>query len=104
MVCIVSERSGTAFAMPNHLVRYAFTQQWFWIKNTNAHEHVTQVQTYLSGATHSGTKLLHTPLALPVDLGLTKHLTGNDHAVAVIPDVAGITLCKLIILFFWHAA
>ena len=72
----------------------------------NAHEHnlpVTQVQTYPSGATLSGTTLFHTPLALPVDLRVPKHLTGNIHVVVVIPDVAGITLCKLIILFFWHA-
>ena len=71
-----------------------------------AHEHnlpVTQVQTYPSGATHSGTTLLHTPLALPVDLRFPKHITGNVHAVAVIPDVAGITLGHLITFLFRHA-
>ena len=43
---------------------------------------------------------LHTPLALPVDLGFSKHLVGNVHAVVVIPDVAGITLGHLITFLF----
>jgi hypothetical protein len=37
-----------------------------------------------------------------VDLELPKHLTGNVHAVAVIPDVAGVTLGHLITFLFRH--
>ena len=47
-------------------------------------------------------RCLHTPFALPVDLGLPKYLTGNVHAVAVIPDVAGITHGHLITFLFRH--
>ena len=44
----------------------------------------------------------YTSLTLPVDIRLTKHLTGNVHAVAVIPDMTHITLCHLITFLFWH--
>ena len=41
-------------------------------------------------------QVVFTPLTLPVDLRLLiKHLTGNVHAVAVVPDVAQITLGHL---------
>ena len=39
----------------------------------------------------------YTSFTLPVNLILTKHLTGSVHAVTVIPDVTGITHSHLIL-------
>ena len=43
-----------------------------------------------------------TPLTLPVNLRITKHLTGYVHAMAVVPYMTGIAHSHLISLFFWH--
>ena len=44
-----------------------------------------------------------TVTASPRNLCFSKHLTGNVHAMAMIPNMARITLGHFITLFLWHA-